>query len=100
MVERSADFIRIARQETGSTDAWYGFNAQLAANILREAAGMTTQVQGAVIPSDVPGNLSLSMRVPCGVVLSIAPWNAPMILSTRAKIGRASCRGRGSSEVG
>lgn len=84
MVERSADFIRIARQETGSTDAWYGFNAQLAANILREAAGMTTQVQGAVIPSDVPGNLSLSMRVPCGVVLSIAPWNAPMILSTRA----------------
>lgn len=84
MAERSADFIRIARQETGSTDAWYGFNAQLAANILREAASMTTQVQGAVVPSDVPGNLSLSMRVPCGVVLSIAPWNAPMILSTRA----------------
>src|SRR5690625_7294092 len=45
---------------------------------------MTTQVQGAVVPSDVPGNLSLSMRVPWGVVLSIAPWNAPMILSTRA----------------
>ncbi len=84
MEQRSTDFIRIARQETGSTTAWYGFNAHLAANILREAAAMTTQVQGAVIPSDVSGNISLSMRVPCGVVLSIAPWNAPMILSTRA----------------
>lgn len=84
MEKRSGDFILTARKETGSTDAWYGFNAALSANILREAAAMTTQIDGALLPTDLPGNLSMAMRVPCGVVLSIAPWNAPVILATRA----------------
>lgn len=78
------EFIRIARQETGSTNSWYGFNVQLSANMLREAAAMTTQIDGSVIPSDVPGNLAMAMRSACGVVLGIAPWNAPVILATRA----------------
>lgn len=84
MEERIGDFIAVARQETGSTDSWYGFNAQLSANILREAASMTTQLRGEIIPTDLPGNMSMAMRVPVGVVLSIAPWNAPIILATRA----------------
>lgn len=84
MEARIVDFIAVARQETGSTDSWYGFNVQLSANILREAAAMATQVRGEIIPTDLPGNLSTAMRVPVGVVLSIAPWNAPVILATRA----------------
>lgn len=84
MDQRTAEFIATVRQETGSTDSWYGFNVHLSANILREAAAMTTQIDGALIPSDLPGSFSMGMRVPCGVVLSIAPWNAPVILATRA----------------
>lgn len=91
MEQRQAEFIRIAGQETGSTEAWYGFNVMLAANILREAAAMTTQVQGALIPSDIPGNLSMAKRVPCGVVVSMAPWNAPVILATRALAMPLAC---------
>ncbi|WP_295472418.1 aldehyde dehydrogenase [uncultured Pseudomonas sp.] len=73
-----------AAGETGAMANWYGFNVMLAAKILREAASMTTQINGEVIPSDVPGSFAMALRQPCGVVLGIAPWNAPVILATRA----------------
>jgi acyl-CoA reductase-like NAD-dependent aldehyde dehydrogenase len=41
-------------------------------------------VTGEVIPSDVPGSLAMGVRQPAGVVVGMAPWNAPVILSTRA----------------
>jgi acyl-CoA reductase-like NAD-dependent aldehyde dehydrogenase len=56
----------------------------LAASIIREAASLTTQLVGEVIPSDKPGCLALTIREPAGVVLGIAPWNAPIILAVRA----------------
>ncbi len=43
--------------ETGATAHWAGFNVHLAADILREAAALTTQIEGQIIPSNVPGNL-------------------------------------------
>jgi acyl-CoA reductase-like NAD-dependent aldehyde dehydrogenase len=70
---------------------WYGFNVHLAANMLREAAAMTTQIDGSVIPSDTPDNVALAVRQPCGVVLGIAPWNAPVILGTRALAMPLAC---------
>ena len=39
---------------------------------------------GEVLPSSTPGNLSFAIRQPAGVVASFAPWNAPVILGTRA----------------
>ena len=63
--------------ETGATPGWAGFNVMVAANMLREAASLTTQVGGDVIPSNVPDSLAMGVRVPCGVVVGIAPWNAP-----------------------
>ncbi|MFJ4453510.1 aldehyde dehydrogenase [Pseudomonas sp. NPDC089392] len=83
MQARSASFIERAG-ETGAMANWYGLNVKLAVNILREAASLTTQITGEVIPSDVPGSFSMALRQPCGVVLGIAPWNAPVILATRA----------------
>ena len=54
------------------------------------AAALTTQITGEVIPSDKPGLLSLALREPVGVILGIAPWNAPVILGCRA-IAAPSC---------
>jgi len=82
--ERTPEFIARMIAETGATRGWAGFNAHLAAGILREAAAMTTQIAGEVIPSDVPGSLAMAVRQPVGVVLGIAPWNAPIILGTRS----------------
>lgn len=59
--------------------------------MLREAAAMTTQIDGSLIPSDVPGNLAMGVRVPCGVIVGIAPWNAPVILATRALAMPLAC---------
>jgi acyl-CoA reductase-like NAD-dependent aldehyde dehydrogenase len=82
--KRAPDFIRIGCAETGGTAGWMGFNVHLAAGMLREAASITTQVGGETIPSDKPGNLSMAVRQPVGVVVGIAPWNAPIILGVRA----------------
>ncbi len=83
MQARAGEFIAAAG-ETGAMANWYGFNVHLASNMLREAASLTTQIHGEVIPSDVPGSFAMALRQPCGVVLGIAPWNAPVILATRA----------------
>ncbi|MBT9487943.1 MAG: aldehyde dehydrogenase [Rubrivivax sp.] len=77
-------FIAAMAAETGAAAPWAGFNVHLAAGMLQEAASLTTQVGGEVIPSDVPGSLALAVRAPAGVVLGIAPWNAPVILGVRA----------------
>ncbi len=44
-----------------------------------------------VIPSNVPDSLAMGVRVPCGVVVGIAPWNAPIILGTRAIATPLAC---------
>jgi acyl-CoA reductase-like NAD-dependent aldehyde dehydrogenase len=84
MESKGEEFGKRVIAETGSTAMWGGFNAHLAANMLREAGAMTTQITGDVIPSDVPGSLAMGISQPVGVVLGIAPWNAPVILGTRA----------------
>jgi acyl-CoA reductase-like NAD-dependent aldehyde dehydrogenase len=85
LLEAQAErFTAIAMAETGSTTGWAQFNVHKAASMLREAAAMTTQICGEVIPSDVPGSLAMAIRQPVGVVLGLAPWNAPIILGVRA----------------
>ena len=77
-------FIQSVIEETGASSLWAGFNLMTAVGILWEAAAITTQIAGQVIPSDLPGNISMALRQPAGVVLGIAPWNAPGILGMRA----------------
>lgn len=84
-------FIAAMAAETGSSALWAGFNVQLAAGTLREAASLTTQLGGEVIPSDVPGNLAMGVRQAAGVVLGMAPWNAPIILGVRAIATPLAC---------
>lgn len=91
MEERAAEFVGLGMEEIGGTAEWYRFNVKLAAGMLREAAAMTTQISGEVIPSDVPGCTAFAIRQACGVVLGIAPWNAPIILGTRAVAMPLAC---------
>lgn len=82
--KRTEDFVRAMKAEIGAGDLWARFNVMLAANVFREAAAMTTQIQGNTIPSDKPGTLSMTLRQPVGVILSIVPWNGPVALAARA----------------
>lgn len=85
------DITNTAMTETGATGPWIGFNCTLAAGILREAASMTTQITGEIIPANKPGTLAMAQRKPHGVCLAIAPWNAPVILGMRAVAVPIAC---------
>ena len=89
--QRANQFATLVSAETGATGGWGHFNIHLAAGMLREAAAMTTQITGEVVPSDVPGNMAMALRQPVGVVLGIAPWNAPIILGVRAVAMPLAC---------
>lgn len=80
----SPEFIDVMAKEVGASGLWAGFNVFLAANVFREAASLATQIQGETLPTDKPGTISMTVRQPVGVILSIAPWNGPVVLAARA----------------
>ncbi len=84
LTARTADFVEAMVGETGATALWARINCSLAADMLREAGAMTTQVAGEIIPSGEAGSLAMAVRQPAGVCLGIAPWNAPIILGVRS----------------
>ena len=83
--------IQAMKEEIGATEAWAGFNVMLASDMLVEAASLTTQIKGEVIPSNRPGTMAMALRQPAGVVLSMAPWNAPVILGVRSIATPLAC---------
>ena len=91
LLSRSEELVRLIGEETGGTRDWAELNCRLGASILREAGALTTQVSGEVIPAERPGMMAMAVRQPCGVVLSMSPWNAPVVLSTRALATPLSC---------
>ncbi len=84
LLNRKEDFVAAMADEIGATRAWAEFNVGLAADMLVEAASITTQITGEILPSNRKGSHSMAIRQPVGVVLSIAPWNAPVILGVRS----------------
>ncbi|HVV94014.1 MAG TPA: aldehyde dehydrogenase [Hyphomicrobiales bacterium] len=88
---RAQDISATMIRESGCTFGWGMFNTFFAASLLREAAASVTQITGEVIPTDVPGLTAMSIRQPVGVVLGIAPWNAPVILGVRAVAMPLAC---------
>jgi acyl-CoA reductase-like NAD-dependent aldehyde dehydrogenase len=88
---RAEDFAETMIAEIGATPAWCEFNVRMATQTLREAAALTTQINGEVIPSNEPGRIAMALRQPAGVVLGIAPWNAPVALGVRAVAMPLAC---------
>ncbi len=84
LLETHADSMRtwIVR-ETGSIPPKADFELHMVAGILLEAAAIATQPPGMMLPSG-PKRMSFARRVPHGVVGVISPFNAPLILSSRA----------------
>lgn len=84
MEDRQSEFAAIVAEETGGTFGWGMFNVMLATGMLREAGVHAAAVTDREIESHVPGKRMRAVRQPAGVVVGIAPWNAPVILGTRA----------------
>ena len=88
---RAERFVETMADELRASEPWARFNVRLGSGMVREAAALTTQIAGEVIPSDKPGLLSMALREPAGVVLGLAPWNAPVILGCRAIATPLAC---------
>ncbi|HEY8981215.1 MAG TPA: aldehyde dehydrogenase family protein [Streptomyces sp.] len=86
MERRGEQAVELMAAETGATRGWALFNVAVAANVLREAAAALSAPLGDVLTTQEPGGLSLAVREPLGVVAAFAPWNAPIILGTRAVV--------------
>jgi aldehyde dehydrogenase (NAD+) len=71
-------------RESGGTVAKAELEWSLVRSVMWEAASMPHHVQGAIMPSDIPGKESRVYREPVGVVAVISPWNFPMQLSNRS----------------
>ncbi|MEG3153154.1 aldehyde dehydrogenase, partial [Sphingomonas sp. ZT3P38] len=91
LMARGDQFVDAMMGEIGATEGWARFNLMLAVGMVREAAALTTQIGGEVIPSDRPGCIAMALREPVGVMLGIAPWNAPIILGVRAVAVPLAC---------
>lgn len=84
LAERAGLLCDCAEQEVGATPDWTRFNIAIAQSTLHEAAGLVGAI-GETRPDSVPaGHRYRLFRRPAGVVLGVAPWNAPVTLAVRA----------------
>ncbi|HKB27856.1 MAG TPA: aldehyde dehydrogenase family protein [Candidatus Limnocylindrales bacterium] len=71
------------QRETGAVHGKMHHEQNFAAGELNAAATMPFQPYGQLVPSVVPGRLSMLRRVPAGVIGAITPWNSPSVLGMR-----------------
>jgi vanillin dehydrogenase len=83
---RAEDIARTVSEETSGTFGWGMFNVGLAAAMFRAAGALALEPMDATVVSAVPGLRSTAVRRPLGLCVGIAPWNAPVILATRAVV--------------
>ncbi|KAJ4299923.1 hypothetical protein N0V90_005170 [Kalmusia sp. IMI 367209] len=82
---RADEFGRYMEDETGAASAFSsGFNVPLGAEILKDVAGRCSSIEGSIPTCADDNTAALVVKEPYGVVLGIAPWNAPYILGIRA----------------
>ena len=89
MLRAAADVLEARKQEvvdwlvheSGGTVAKAELVWNLVRSVMWEAASMPHHVEGAILPSDIPGKENRVYREPAGVVTVISPWNFPLQLS-------------------
>lgn len=82
-IYRDRDQFIGAHLEIGGAQMFAEICADNAVDMIREYARTTSQPQG-IVAQSVTAELALTVKTPLGPVLSIAPWNAPTVLWTRA----------------
>src|SRR5437879_1259023 len=71
------------QRETGAVHGKMHHEQNFTVGELNAAATMPFQPYGQLVPSVVPGRLSMLRRVPAGVIGAITPWNSPSVLGMR-----------------
>lgn len=71
------------QRETGAHRNKMHHEQNFTAQEVLNASTIPSQPHGSLLPSAQPGRLSMSRRVPIGVVGGITPWNSPSVLGMR-----------------
>ncbi len=80
-VEANYDrLLNLLIDESGSTIVKAKYEVLYTASVLRAAAGEARRLYADTLPNEKPHRLSMVIREPVGVVLVIAPFNAPLVL--------------------
>jgi vanillin dehydrogenase len=69
--------------ECGSVSNKAMWEIDYVTDLLRSTAGDVRQVAGDTMPMTIPGQISMSVRRPLGIVAGIAPFNSPFLLSMK-----------------
>ncbi|RJQ84629.1 MAG: aldehyde dehydrogenase family protein [Desulfobacteraceae bacterium] len=81
---RQAEIVDWLIKEAGSTRIKAILEWNTAHAVLLEASALPYQIEGRIVPVDIPGKESRVYRKPVGVVGVISPWNFPLQLSARS----------------
>ncbi|KAK2736205.1 hypothetical protein FQN55_001737 [Onygenales sp. PD_40] len=81
---RKEELIGYSQEETGAARLFGELNWMFGLNLLQEFAGRAAMIEGTVPVLAQEGQSGIVIKEPYGVILSIAPWNAPYILGLRA----------------
>ncbi len=71
------------QRETGAVHGKMHHEQNFTVQELLNASTMPSQAYGSLMPSAMPGRLSMVRRVPIGVIGAITPWNSPSVLGMR-----------------
>lgn len=83
--QRRDEFRHYSYTETGGAEAMFAFEHNAAYEMCKSVAGLiqvATESSSPVVDAD--NSSALVLKEPYGVVLAIAPWNAPNVLGLRS----------------
>ncbi|KNG81082.1 aldehyde dehydrogenase family protein [Aspergillus nomiae NRRL 13137] len=78
------ELIKYQMEETGAGRMFVEKTFEMGAAFIKDFAARIPSIEGSVPSVSEQGECAMVFKEPYGVVLGIAPWNAPYILGTRA----------------
>lgn len=88
LLKRKDELYKITHEETGAVESMFDFEFMLGVEGCKSIAGLLPiATKGAVPTTLTEGKSAMVLREPYGVVLGVAPWNAPYGLGFRACLG-------------
>jgi acyl-CoA reductase-like NAD-dependent aldehyde dehydrogenase len=87
--EKGHEIQSIMEEEINCTPLWSHINLEDSIKLIQEAAALVTSptLSGVIPQTQEPDSQALILTEPLGVILGIAPWNAPLFLGFRAVVG-------------